>query len=120
MSFCHVIDIEHDLFRRIQALLFSAINRIFLAFLIANIVKIAIIFVRDRNVSLFDSSYDFLEKFFLQLFRVLKYRSFIGVLSIQILDNFRVVSVTQPEVIVDSCVIMNGQLPCNFLGLGRN
>ena len=60
MTFCHFITVKENLFWIFHIIFTTAVNRIFLTFLITRIVIISVSFYRIRDVILFDASHDFI------------------------------------------------------------
>ena len=84
------VDVQHDLFFRIEAAFFARMNRVFFARFVAGQVEVAIIFVWNRFVVLLDAAFDFFKQLVAKRFGVRRHLFAISILTVQISDHFRV------------------------------
>jgi hypothetical protein len=94
------VHVEVDLFRRLDAALLSAIDRVLLALLGARVVEPAAVPVGDRKVGFLDAPEHLVVEHFLEPFRRLHERLGIGVLGVEKSADLRVVLFAHPEVVV--------------------
>ena len=111
----HVIAIQHHFFSCIQSAFFATINGILLAFLKAGVVKIAIVFVRQRLVILLNTPFEFFKKLLLKPLSMLHHRLAVSIFGVQISDNFGVFALIHPVIIIDAHVSVCLHFLWNFL-----
>ena len=113
MALDHLVEVEEDFLRRAHRAFAARERRVLFALLCARVVEVAAQRVRDVCVGLLDAREEFLVELVLQRFRRLHHRGGVGVLGFEVGDDFRVLLVAHPEVVVrerdavDCCSVRN-------------
>src|SRR5215467_4265285 len=104
------IQVQQELFRRTIGILPAATSGVLLAFLGACEIKIAPQAVRHGKVGLLNAPKHLLVKLLLKCLRGFQDGFSVGVLSLKISDNFGILFLAKPGVVVDSAVAMKDML----------
>ena len=110
-ALCHLIDVEHHLFFRLEGPQLSAINSILLAFFVAAVVVVTIVQERHTLVVLFDAPHDFVEQVLLKGFGAIHHLFRVVIFPVEVIHNLGglfigfsclllFVTQTHPEIIV--------------------
>ena len=119
MAFCQFVGIEHHFFRRFKQALLAAVEWILLAVFVARVVKVTVFLVRHGLVRLLDPAFDFLEQSFLELFGVGRHGCGVFVFGFEVVDDFLILAILEPVIVVDTNVAVFGEFIRHRFGLGR-
>src|SRR5690606_25033922 len=107
MTFRHFIYIKKNFFCSIQRTFFSGINWVILPSLVAGYVIIPVQFVRNRFIILLYSSLHFLKKIYFKLFYMLSHCFVIFVFVLQIINDFFILWIIEPIIIIYTNIAMS-------------
>ena len=88
---------------------------VLLSFFVTRIIEVAVVLVRYTFVIFLDATAHFLIKVFLKLLGVGQGIFGIGVLRLQVLNYFFILSISKPEIVVCTGMTMNGHFVRNDL-----
>src|SRR6056297_3524996 len=108
MTFGHFIDIKQYLLLSFKRALLTAINGIFLPFLITSVVIVSVLLIGNRAVILLDTAFHFFKKLILQIFGRLQQRFRIFIFVPEVIKNFRIIPLVQPIVIIHPGISVYG------------
>src|SRR6266568_3619181 len=104
MSLCKLIEVQQQLFGGTVCIAPPELKGVLLAFLGSGEVQIAAEQIGDREIRLQDAAKQFLVKLPLKSFGGLQYGVRISILCFQVGDNFGVLFMAEPRVMVDAAV----------------
>ena len=114
-----LVDVEQDLFRRLEAPLLPRVDRILLPFHRARVIEVRALAIRHLDVGLLDPAQHLVIELLLQLRGGLHHLVGVGVLGLEVGDGLGALLVAEPAVFIDAVLSMKSQGLRDFLGHRR-